>query len=54
MTGTVRRLLRLGAEEISGGAAWVVLRDPAGLLLCVVPAESADFAERSRPVPDPR
>jgi hypothetical protein len=27
-----------------------VLRDPAGLLVCVVPAESPDFAERSREV----
>jgi hypothetical protein len=50
----VSRLLRLRAEEVSGGASSVVLRDPAGLLLCVLPAESADVAERSRPVPDPR
>ena len=49
----VDRLVRLGAEEVSEGESWVVLRDPAGLLLCVVPAESADFAERSRAVPDP-
>ena len=47
----VARLVRLGAEEVSQGRTWVVLRDPAGLLLCVVPAESPDFAERSRPIP---
>jgi hypothetical protein len=46
----VARLLRLGAEKVSDGRTWVVLRDPAGLLLCVVPAESPDFAERSREV----
>ncbi|HEY6748240.1 MAG TPA: VOC family protein [Mycobacteriales bacterium] len=49
----VDRLVRLGAEEVRQGQSSVVLRDPAGLLLCVVPAESDDFAERARPVPDP-
>jgi hypothetical protein len=43
----VARLVRLGAEEVSRGRAWVVLRDPAGLLLCVLPADSSHFAERS-------
>jgi Glyoxalase-like domain len=46
----VARLIGLGAEEVSRGRTWVVLRDPAGLLLCVVPYESADFAARSRVV----
>lgn len=46
----VARLLKLGAEEVSRGRTWVVLRDPAGLLLCVVPAASSDFTERSREV----
>jgi Glyoxalase-like domain len=46
----VARLVRLGAEEVSRGRTWVVLRDPAGLLLCVVPAESSDFPTRSRPL----
>jgi hypothetical protein len=46
----VARLVRLGAEAVSRGRTWVVLRDPAGLLLCVVPAESPDFADRSREV----
>ena len=46
----VARLARLGAEKVSDGRTWTVLRDPAGLLVCVVPAESPDFAERSREV----
>ena len=46
----VARLVRLGATEVSRGPSWVVLRDPAGLLLCVLPVESAEFADRSRPV----
>ena len=50
MPAEVDRLVRLGAEEVSRGRTWVVLRDPAGLLLCVVPHESPDFAERSREV----
>lgn len=47
----VARLIGLGAVEVSRGRTWIVLRDPAGLLLCVVPAESPDFAERSRIIP---
>lgn len=50
VTAEVARLVRLGAEEVSRGRTWIVLRDPAGLLLCVVPAESPDFPTRSRPV----
>ena len=46
----VARLVRLGAVKVSDGRTWTVLRDPAGLLVCVVPAESPDFAERSREV----
>jgi Glyoxalase-like domain len=46
----VARLTALGAEEVSRGRTWVVLRDPAGLLLCVVPVESPHFTERSRAV----
>ena len=42
------RLVGLGAVEVSRGRTWVVLADPAGLLLCVVPAESPDFVQRSR------
>lgn len=46
----VARLVGLGAEEVARGPAWVVLRDPAGLLLCVLPVESSAFATRSREV----
>lgn len=46
----VARLVGLGAVEVSRNAAWVVLRDPAGLLLCVLPRESPDFDRRAREV----
>ena len=46
----VARLLRLGATEVSRGDGFVVLADPAGLLLCVLPPESDEFATRSRQV----
>jgi hypothetical protein len=46
----VTRLVRLGATEVSRGDGFVVLADPAGLLLCVLPPESDEFATRSRQV----
>ena len=46
----VDRLLRLGATLERRHEEWVVLRDPAGLLFCVVPPESPAFEERSRQV----
>ena len=46
----VARLVALGATEVSRQRSWVVLADPAGLLLCVLPPESDEFAERARPV----
>ncbi len=46
----VARLLRLGATEVSRREGLVVLADPAGLLLCVLPPESEEFATRSREV----
>lgn len=46
----VARLLRLGATEVSRGDSIVVLADPAGLLLCVLPPESDEFPTRSRQV----
>jgi hypothetical protein len=49
----VARLVGLGAVEVARPHSWVILRDPAGLLFCVVPADSpdsAEFAARSRPV----
>lgn len=42
------RLLALGATEVSRQDSLVVLADPAGLLLCVLPPQSEEFAERSR------
>jgi catechol 2,3-dioxygenase-like lactoylglutathione lyase family enzyme len=33
----VARLTRLGAEVVDDGERWTVLRDPAGLVFCVVP-----------------
>ncbi len=46
----VARLVRLGATEVARHRNWVVLRDPVGLLLCVVPPDTSDFAERARVV----
>lgn len=46
----VARLVALGATEVARPKTWVVLRDPAGLLFCVVNVESPDFPERSRVV----
>jgi hypothetical protein len=46
----VARLLGLGATWVADGRTWVVLRDPSGLLLDVVPHESPWFAERAREV----
>jgi catechol 2,3-dioxygenase-like lactoylglutathione lyase family enzyme len=39
----VNRLKALGAQEIERSGDWVVMRDPAGLPVCVVPVESTDF-----------
>lgn len=39
----VRRLVAAGASEVERHEDWVVLRDPAGLLFCVVPGEGDDF-----------
>lgn len=46
----VARLTRLGASETERIRGWVVMRDPAGLLFCVVRPESPDFDQRSREV----
>ncbi|WP_165968680.1 VOC family protein [Arthrobacter crusticola] len=47
----VQRLVTLGAEIVGQGRTWVVLKDPAGLLFCVVPHESPWFEERARVIP---
>jgi predicted enzyme related to lactoylglutathione lyase len=46
----VRRLLEAGAAIVQKHEEWAVLRDPAGLLFCVVPADGEDFARLSHPV----
>ena len=46
----VSRLTDLGAVIEQRHQHWVVLRDPAGLLFCLLPPESDAFAERSRVV----
>ncbi|WP_460604306.1 VOC family protein [Jatrophihabitans fulvus] len=49
----VERLTGLGAVKVADGRAWVVMRDPSGLLFDVVPFESPWFAERSVEVSRP-
>lgn len=43
----VARLVAAGAVEVERVDDWVVLRDPGGLLFCVVPAELDDDFDRS-------
>jgi catechol 2,3-dioxygenase-like lactoylglutathione lyase family enzyme len=38
----VARLQRLGATLLDDGEHWAVMRDPAGLVFCVVPDEKLD------------
>jgi len=38
----VQRLVSLGAQIVTRHDDWVVLRDPAGLVLCVVPVDADD------------
>ena len=41
----VARLERLGAETVSRVRQWCVMRDPAGLLFCVIPDPRRTFDE---------
>ncbi|HVC15503.1 MAG TPA: VOC family protein [Acidimicrobiales bacterium] len=43
----VRRLVAAGATVVGPVETWVVLRDPAGLFVCVIPAEEGDFEAAS-------
>lgn len=43
----VRRLEALGAERVALVEGWWQMRDPAGLLFCVVPVQSTDFPAHS-------
>lgn len=45
----VQRLVAAGATVVGPVETWVVLRDPAGLFVCVIPAESDDFEATSTP-----
>ena len=38
----VARLQRLGASIVDDSGHWAIMRDPAGLIFCVVPDESLD------------
>ena len=42
----VRRLESLGAERVTQHKTWWVMRDPAGLLFCVVKVQSPESFER--------
>jgi hypothetical protein len=44
----VSRLTRLGGVEQARHRTWVVMRDPAGLLFCVVPPQSDEFEGRAK------
>jgi hypothetical protein len=45
MDAEVARLEALGAERIGQEDFWCVLRDPAGLLFCVVPEPSGSLSD---------
>lgn len=44
----VSRLVEAGAEIVQPHEEWTVLRDPGGLLFCVVPVGSEDFEQLAR------
>jgi len=46
----VTRLVGAGAEVVERQETWVVLRDPAGLLFCVVPGEGEQFEAQAKDV----
>jgi predicted enzyme related to lactoylglutathione lyase len=48
----VRRLEAAGGQVVGRTEGWVVLQDPAGLLLCVIPVDSSDFDEEAAAWPD--
>jgi hypothetical protein len=43
----VARLERLGAERVQRAHSWWVMRDPAGLLFCVIPDPSGALDDRN-------
>jgi hypothetical protein len=48
----VARLIAAGASEVERHEDWVVLRDPAGLVFCVIPGEGDEFVAQSLVVDD--
>ena len=46
----VARLEAAGAQVVDRKEGWTVLRDPAGLLFCVVPGEGDDFVANAKTV----
>ena len=47
----VTRLVDAGATVVDRNEEWTVLRDPGGVVFCVVPPASDDFADLAHPVP---
>jgi Glyoxalase-like domain len=45
LAAEVARLEGLGAERVAQVHSWWVLRDPAGLLLCVIPAPAGSLGD---------
>jgi hypothetical protein len=43
----VARLERLGAERVQKVQTWWVMRDPAGLLFCVLPASPGSLNDEN-------
>ena len=47
LAAEVGRLERLGAERVQRVNSWWVMRDPAGLLFCVIPDPAGTLNERN-------
>ena len=47
LAAEVNRLERLGAERVQRVHAWWVMRDPAGLLFCVIPDSAGTLNEQN-------
>lgn len=43
----VQRLEKIGALRVEKVESWWIMRDPAGLLFCVVPPQTEDFLEKA-------
>ena len=47
LAAEVTRLERLGAQRVRQEHSWQVMRDPAGLLFCVIPEPAGSFTEEN-------